>query len=63
MGDEFARQYYNTLQNAPENLYKLYKDKSTISRPGLDGTMRVFTLSVKILFLIDLVTLVKSLFS
>ncbi|CAA0381646.1 unnamed protein product [Arabidopsis thaliana] len=45
VGDEFARQYYNTLQNAPENLYKLYKDKSTISRPGLDGTMRVFTLS------------------
>ncbi|CAH8259687.1 unnamed protein product [Arabidopsis lyrata] len=45
VGDEFARQYYQTLQNSPENLYTFYKDNSTISRPGLDGTMRVFTLS------------------
>ncbi|XP_020886145.1 putative G3BP-like protein isoform X1 [Arabidopsis lyrata subsp. lyrata] len=45
VGDEFARQYYQTLQNSPENIYLLYKDNSKISRPGLDGTMRVFTLS------------------
>ena len=58
MSDAFAQQYYNIMENSPEQLYQFYKDSSKVARPENNGTISITTtkdrIKVKLLALRNL---------
>lgn len=49
VSDAFVEQYFQIIEQSPEEARKLYDDASVVTRPGPDGTMISFE-SVEVIF-------------